>query len=282
MKRMLTALTVICLISLAQLVLAAGDPQDCPGCKDPALFSRMPGFHIYNQEIKEFDRFEFPLKSGKTEGVEGRHLYLDYYLNEGVTLPSALQIIRNYANAVRAAGGRLLNEYEDGGSRYAVVRLSRGGTEAWALVEASGNGMYKLHIIERQAMKQEVVADAKSLAAGIRADGKAAVYGIYFDTGKAEIKPESDAAIKEIGKLLKSDGRLKLYVVGHTDAVGNFESNIRLSQARAAAVVNELVRKQGINAGRLKPFGAGPTSPVATNTTEEGRAKNRRVELVAQ
>jgi outer membrane protein OmpA-like peptidoglycan-associated protein len=131
-------------------------------------------------------------------------------------------------------------------------------------------------------MKQEVAANAESLAGSIRESGKAAVYGIYFDTGKADIKPASEPALAEIAKLLKADPKLKLYVVGHTDNAGPFGPNIKLSEERAAAVVKALVGKYGIVASRLTPFGDGPTAPVASNKSEEGRAKNRRVELVAQ
>ena len=112
--------------------------------------------------------------------------------------------------------------------------------------------------------------------------GKAAVYGIYFDTGKAEIKPESEPALKEIAKLLQADPKLKLYVVGHTDNSGGLDYNMKLSKDRADAVVKALTGKYGIAASRLSAFGVGPLAPVASNQTEEGRAKNRRVELVAQ
>lgn len=108
------------------------------------------------------------------------------------------------------------------------------------------------------------------------------LYGIYFDTGKAEIKPESEPAFGEITKLLQADPKLKLYVVGHTDNVGVFDYNLKLSKDRADAVVKALTGKYEIAAARLQPFGAGPVAPVESNTTEDGRAKNRRVELVAQ
>ncbi len=181
-----------------------------------------------------------------------------------------------------ATGGEVIYEYEDGGSQYVTLKVVKDNAEAWAALSAAGNGMYNIHVIEKQLMHQDVAANADSLAGSIAATGKAAVYGIYFDTGKSEIKPSSEAAINEIAKLLNNDARLKLYVVGHTDNVGAFEYNIKLSQARAAAVVGALVKQHGIAAARLTPFGAGPTSPAATNTSEEGRAKNRRVELVAQ
>lgn len=130
-------------------------------------------------------------------------------------------------------------------------------------------------------MKQ-IVADAKSLMSDIQAKGSASVYGIYFEFDKADIKPESEPAIKEIAKLLQENKGLKLYVVGHTDNVGGLDYNMKLSMARAEAVVKELTTKYRISSDRLKAYGVGPLAPVDSNKTEEGRAKNRRVELVEQ
>ncbi len=282
MKRFFLILLLVFWSLSAQRVLAAGDANDCQGCKDPSLFSRMPGFHIYSSEVLDFDRYEFPVASGKTQAVEGRHYSAVYYANDGIKIPSGLQVIRNYTNAARAIGGKAIYEFEDGGTQYATLKVVKGDVEAWAQISGANNGMYNVTIIEKQLMKQDVAASAESLAGSIKESGKAAVYGIYFDTGKAEIKPESGPAIAEIAKLLKADPKLKLYVVGHTDNVGAFDYNIKLSQARAAAVVSVLVNKNGISGSRLTPFGAGPTSPVASNKTDDGRAKNRRVELVAQ
>lgn len=107
-----------------------------------------------------------------------------------------------------------------------------------------------------------------------------AIYGIYFDTNSAEIKPESKPALEEIGKLLRNNPDLKLLVVGHTDNVGDFDFNLQLSQRRAEAVVRALVREQGVAVSRLRSHGVSFAAPVATNDDEEGRAKNRRVELV--
>ncbi len=131
-------------------------------------------------------------------------------------------------------------------------------------------------------MAQEVVADAKSLMSDIQIKGSASVYGIYFDFNKADIKPESEPAIREIARLLQENKELKLYVVGHTDNIGTIDYNMMLSKARADAVMNELTTKYKISSTRLKAFGVGSLAPVASNKTEEGRAKNRRVELVEQ
>jgi outer membrane protein OmpA-like peptidoglycan-associated protein len=137
-------------------------------------------------------------------------------------------------------------------------------------------------IVEKQEMAQEVVADAKSMLSDTERKGSASVYGIYFDFDKADIKPESEPAIREIAKLLKDNRTLMVYVVGHTDNVGTLDYNLKLSKARADAVVRELVTKYGVEANRLKAHGVGSLAPVASNRTEEGRAKNRRVEVVEQ
>ena len=127
-----------------------------------------------------------------------------------------------------------------------------------------------------------VTIDAAAMATDISTSGHVALYGIHFDTDKADPKPDSQSTLQEIATLLKKDASLKLYIVGHTDNVGLFDYNVDLSQRRAAAVVRELTSKHGIAAARLKPAGVGMLSPVAPNDGEDGRAKNRRVELVKQ
>jgi OmpA-OmpF porin, OOP family len=272
----------ILLLCLTGTVLAANDPNDSAGSKDPSIFSRMPGFHISNYEETQFDRYEFQVNADKKEAVEGHSYVVSYYANDDITLPSGLQVTRNYTNAAKAADGKAVYEFEDGGYQISTMKVVKGNTEIWARVEAANNGMYHINVVERQLMNQDVVADAGSLANSIKETGRAAVYGIYFDTGKSDIKAESAPALKEIARMLQADANMKLYVVGNTDNVGTFDSNVKLSTSRADAVVKELTTNYSITASRLQPFGAGPTSPAAANQTEEGHAKNRRVELVAQ
>jgi OOP family OmpA-OmpF porin len=268
------------------LILAGLTPlfsqEDKEGCKDPALFTRMPNFHIYNCEDLQFDKFEFPVNPDKKQAVEGHYTYVNYYLNDNAQTPSGLQIVRNYTNAIKKIGGKLIYEFEDGGTQYSILQITKDKKETWAQIVGAGNGMYSVYIVEKEAMDQDVAADASSMAKSIKETGKVAVYGIYFDTGKSVLKPESQAALQEISKLLKGDPKLKLYVVGHTDNVGVFESNLKLSTERALAVMNALITQFSIGADRLRSYGDGPTAPVATNESEEGRALNRRVELVKQ
>jgi len=163
-----------------------------------------------------------------------------------------------------------------------VYKLIKDGKEIWVEVWAEFTGKYGYTVIKKEEMAKDVKADAKAFSNDIRTTGHAAVYGIYFDTAKSSIKPESAQAIAEIAKLLKSDPGLKIHVVGHTDNVGGVDGNIKLSQSRAEAVIQALVQTHGISAARLRPFGCGQFAPVMSNDTEDGRAKNRRVELVKQ
>jgi OmpA-OmpF porin, OOP family len=280
--RIFTILFLVLSLSPFQSSLMANDPNDAEGSKDPDLFSRMPGFFISRYELLEFDQYEFQTASGKKQKVEGSHAIVVYHANEGVTQPSGLQIKRNYVNAAKAIGGEEIYAFEDGGTQYSIIRVTKDDQEIWAEVSGANNGMYNVHLVVKQLMKQDVTANASALAGSIKETGRVVVAGIYFDTDKADLKPASAPAIAEIVKMLKTDAALKIYIVGHTDNVGLFARNVKLSQDRAASVINELVAKHGIAASRLTPFGAGPTAPAAANKNDEGRAKNRRVELVAQ
>ncbi len=152
-----------------------------------------------------------------------------------------------------------------------------------ATYKAKRGAYVAVDIIEVRPMAQNmVVVSADEMSRTIASTGRVALYGIFFDTNKAEIKPESKAALEEIGKLLKQEPGLKLHVVGHTDNVGGYESNMVLSKRRADAVVATLVREYGIAQNRLTPNGVAYLAPVAPNATDEGKAKNRRVELVPQ
>ena len=136
-------------------------------------------------------------------------------------------------------------------------------------------------IVEAKAREQKMVTvQAGEMAKAISSAGRIALYGIYFDFNKVEIKLESDPTLEQIAKLLKDAPALKLLVVGHTDNVGGFTFNMDLSQRRAAAVVHALATRFSISKDRLTPVGVSFASPVASNKTDEGRAKNRRVELV--
>lgn len=271
-------LLALAVLALAPSLALAARP-DKPGCADHPLFSRMAGFYLQSCQEKAFDAQKFPVGAGRAardEAVEGRWLLLSYAF-DGAPRPSALQWIRNYQAAARQAGGEVL--FED--KTRTTLRIRRGGAETWVLAGNYG-GAFTLHLVERQAMVQEVVANAAALSSALAAEGRATVGGIFFDTGLAAVKPESGPALAEVAKLLAGEPALRLRVVGHTDATGDLAANLELSRARAEAVVQALVTQHGVAAARLTAHGVGPLSPAATNRTEEGRARNRRVEIVEQ
>jgi outer membrane protein OmpA-like peptidoglycan-associated protein len=252
---------------------------DKAGCTDHPLFpTRMPGYFIETCKVEEFGFHEFYAPRPPKRRVEGRHTFITYAVPDRKSEAAALAVVRNYEAALRKVGATGIVT-APGATWWVNGKVTKGGQEAWAEAQ-KGNGKIWLHVVELAPMAQYVVADAQALGSDIRSAGHAAVYGIYFDTNKALVKPESQPALEEIARLLRADAALKLKVVGHTDMVGSVESNMTLSHARAEAVVQALVGQHGVAAARLKGYGVGPLAPVATNDTEEGRAKNRRVELV--
>lgn len=254
--------------------------QDVEGSKDHPLFTRLPNYYIDNYKVSEFDAYDaFVDNDGSYKTVEGRKFYINYYFKEGTKYLSEGQIKGNYREAFKKIGGVI--HYEDSYNLY--MSLEKGGKVTWVHVGPWNGGQgIALHIVEEKAMEQYIVADAETLAKEISLTGKVAVYGIHFDTGKAVVKSDSKPALEEIAKLLKKDTSLKIYVVGHTDSVGRFDSNMSLSMPRAEAVVHVLKEQYGIDARRLKAYGVGPLVPASTNRSEDGRAANRRVELVEQ
>jgi OOP family OmpA-OmpF porin len=270
--------------SLLILLASAGafaQQKDDRNCKDhPLLPNRMPGdYWIRSCKSSQFDAFAFTVAKGKTETVEGQFWYLSYYPQASAPQkPSELMIQRNYENAIVKAGGTVV--YSEKGR--STLKITKDGQEIWVQVGAEFTGKYSLTIVQKEAMAQAIVVDAAALANDIRTTGHVAVYDILFDTGKSDIKPESAKAIEEIAKMLKGDPALKLHVVGHTDNEGTLDGNLKLSMARAQAVISALTGSHGIAASRLNAFGCGQYAPVASNDTPEGKAKNRRVELVKQ
>jgi OmpA-OmpF porin, OOP family len=270
------------LVALFTLLSKGVSQEDEPGSKDPALFNRMPGFYISSVETKEFDAHKF--FDGKTlVAIEGKVTLVTYRPKESLKpVPSELQIRRNYSNAIKKIGGKIIFEgrseaYED--NRYnrevLTATIVRENVEVWTDVWSMGDD-YTVTVVEKQLMRQDIAAS--DMLEAINKNGFIAL-DIHFDTGKSTIKPESEPIIEQIVKLLKDNADLKLSVEGHTDNVGDAKSNQKLSEERAKSVVAALT-KAGIDAPRLSAAGFGQDRPVADNRSEEGRAKNRRVELV--
>jgi outer membrane protein OmpA-like peptidoglycan-associated protein len=265
------------LIGFGFLVLFFSRPclaqePDAEGCKDHPMLSRLKNFYISDCE-SNFDAVEFYVTESETVTVEGQKTRIGYLLQEGAVSPSYLQIRRNFSNAVKSLGGSVL--YDE--ARYASFKIVKNGREIWGSVEGFNDGdSYTLIIVEKGDMAQEVTAS--EMLDTLNRDGFMALY-INFDTGKAMIKPESGPIIEQIASLLKDNADLKLSVEGHTDNVGTPQSNKTLSEERAKSVVAAVV-EFGVDAGRLTAVGWGQEKPVADNRTEDGRAKNRRVEIV--
>ncbi len=314
MKLFPRVMLVCCLIGSAA-ALAAGQGQDVEGSKDHPMISRYSGSWIIGYVTKEYD--EYLLPTGKVEGdqptksehLEGKITRITYQAPQG---RSTLEVFRNYEGALKRAGfqtlfscageacgfghvsqtvtaERMIDDWhaEPGfAQRHLSAKLSRPEGDVYVnlyVINSDDGPATQLDIIEMKPMAGGLVTvNAASLASDISRTGHASVYGIYFDTGKADVKPESDSTLKEIAKLLQEQADLKLYVVGHTDNQGALDMNMDLSRRRADAVVKELTTKYSVAASRLKPLGDGPSAPVASNDSDEGRAKNRRVELVKQ
>jgi len=213
--------------------------------------------------------------------VEGRCTRIAYSSVNEEKYPSPIQVGRNYQNAIKKIGGVVIYEELGAGGGVTTMKLVQGAGEVWVRVGIGNDGRnYQLIVAEKAGMEQQVTADADAWKSDIGATGHAAVYGIYFDTDQSVVKPQSEPALQEIAKLLQKEPKLNIRVVGHTDSTGDLAHNMTLSEARAKAVVEALTTKHAVAAARLTAHGVGPMAPVASNDTEEGRAKNRRVELV--
>jgi OOP family OmpA-OmpF porin len=268
---------VLCFLAVVILLCATHGAmaQDDHGCKDHQVLSRMPNFYIDSCEKKDFDQYLFADSKGKELSVEGSYTFIKYVLKENAKTPSETQIVRNCANAIQKIGGTTIFETRDQG----YLKAEKGGTTTWIHVRAhSGGEAYDLVIIEKKAMAQEVTAG--DMLAALNKQGFVALY-INFETNKATIKPESKPIVDQIVLLLKDNPTLKVSVEGHTDNTGAPARNKTLSQERAQSVVNALMAA-GIDKKRLSATGWGQEKPMADNKTEEGKAKNRRVEIVKQ
>lgn len=252
--------------------------QDADGSRDHPLITRMPGYYIGAYNVEEFAGFDPTVIGGKEVHWEGKKYSISYAQKEGAAVVSTLQIVRNYQNALKSAGAKILG----GDERRLAAELRKGGAMSGVYLECFNEGRsYEVTIVEAQAMRQDVTADAGAMGKDIAATGKTVIYGIHFDTASATIKPESEPALGEMTKLLQNSPDLKAFVVGHTDNVGTLELNLKLSADRAAALVKALVAR-GIAPDRPKAAGVGPYCPIGSNASEQGKAQNRRVELVQQ
>jgi OOP family OmpA-OmpF porin len=267
------------------------------------------GSTVRENETLAFDAYDFVVgreANGdlRTRSVEGRVTRTLYNNPSG---RSTLEIARNYEQALRGQGLRIVHQcagreacggtgnrasnWNDvagmnigvgGDFRYLAAEGEAGGRaiSVAVMVNKQRNWVY---VVEGEAMQTgQAGVSADTLAADLADGGSARLDGIYFDTGRATLRPESRAALEQVAQLMNRDAALKLEIVGHTDAVGDDAANRRLSEERALAVRSALVVDHGVSDRRLRARGAGESEPVAPNDSEAGRALNRRVELVKQ
>jgi outer membrane protein OmpA-like peptidoglycan-associated protein len=275
------------LMIMLWLTAAAGMAQeDAKGSADHPMLSRYPNSRISEYE-KGYNTVDMlvggaPGARPRKESLEGQLTRIRYFHNDPNSQPSALQVIRNYQNAIRSIGGKVVYERlpkpNDGGETTLVAQF--GGKEVWVRVRpeifSAPAQSYLLEILEREGMEQKVTA--ARLLDELNKQGFTALY-LNFETNSWQIRPADAATLDEVAAALKQTPGMKVSIEGHTDNVGTPESNRALSQRRAQSVLDALVQR-GVDRARLSAAGFGQERPVADNRTEEGRAKNRRVELV--
>lgn len=279
MKLLLTGFMCV----LASLAPATAFAQaDAEGSKDHPVVPRLAGgqYYVSDYEARDFGAGDFTTKENERR-VEGKFTRIEYWIKDSGRPFSGVEIGRNYQKAVADKKGETVffDISNSGGS--ATFRVDLDGTRVWIGLDISNGGeVYELTIVEETMMKQSVELNAGAMAAELGKSGRVTLRGILFDVGQATIRESSAAQLAEVGALLKADPVLALEVIGHTDNTGTAAANLTLSRQRADAVKTWLVKTHGIDAARLTTSGRGDTVPVADNTTEVGRAQNRRVELV--
>jgi len=308
MHRPRTALPVLILLALTAAAYAASG--DVRGARDYPGIGRFAGSVITGYQAKDFDAMKLqaaPFKNGKptdARRLEGKVTRIAWRTGPG---PSILEVSRNFETQLAKAGFEPLLACEtdqcggipfteaidvlpipqmwvDGFNyRYYAGHKKDGNVDVYAAVVTSKNNeniTTQLVVAVVGAMENKMV-DAAAMAKGLGEKGHIALYGIYFDTDKAVIKPESKPTLDEMAKLLREQPRLAVVIVGHTDSQGSHDHNMTLSKKRAEAVAAALARDYKIAAARLRTAGVGYLAPVGSNATDDGRALNRRVELVA-
>lgn len=305
------------ILAVLALVLICGDAQaqkDVRGSADHPLVGRFAGSVISYYKGNDFDEMVIPTGPAKnrkftsTKTVAGKTFRIAYQMPLG---PSLLEVMRNFRIKLEQSGFQVVYACKDTKCgrtdfghnvekaplpgfildpftfRYMAAKKAgeAGKTgDIWAtvIVSKANKKIYaQIFVVETKGMVYRMI-DAKKMKSGISKTGHVALYGIYFDHDKAVLKPKSKPTLDEIAKLMSANPSLKLIVVGHTDNQGKWDYNMKLSARRAQAVVAALTRTRGIAKGRLKGAGVGFLAPVASNATEAGRAKNRRVELIEQ
>ena len=233
-----------------------------------------------------FDSYKFYVTNEQTQKreeveVKGKKWKLLYEVRtssgERVQDISKLEFFENYKAAALERGGKVV--FEDQGQMVLTIPRDDGGI-TWCRVSGNaGLGQQELVIIDEEGFKKSLTFGPAELKEALDSEGRIILYDILFDYDKATLKQESDKQLQHIVTLLLQNPELKVEIHGHTDNEGEEAYNLTLSDKRANTVLQYL-QLFGINSDRLLAKGYGESQPVSFNDTEEGRAKNRRVELV--
>lgn len=240
----------------------------------PAQTSNLEVFRSYQNELRAagFDVLaaledvrQVELRAREVNGPSGNNMRQRAYLLDG-----------------RPVGVLEKGRIETQAQQYIAARRTVGATELLVVVSTTRTDLYLIEELESAAMAANTVTLTLDALRGRMTDeGRVALYGIHFATGSAEIQASSAAALDTVIAYLRENPTQRFYVVGHTDDEGTLEHNMSLSSARAEAVVAALAARLPGAEARLEARGVGPLSPVATNGEANGRALNRRVELVS-
>ena len=268
-------LMLVCLAASVSAAWAQAPAQtDRKGCVESKVVSRMPGCVILRCDYKDFNAAEMPRSKN-----ERGHLVEGAFEDNAYRCPankSPLELGRNTEAALKNAGYNILyTDVYSGGARFYMTAQKGGQWVKLAVLSDS----YELTTVKEKQMEQQMTANADGWALEINQSGRVSVYGINFDTGKSTIRPDSEPALSEVVKLLKANPSWAMVVAGHTDNVGAAATNLTLSRQRAQSVIAWL-SAHGIEEARLVPAGFGDARPIADNKDEQGRQKNRRVDLV--
>ena len=275
MKKITTTLLLILFYTVTVFA-----QQDADGCKDSPMFPKRMSNYFISECKTNYGEADFNVKEEEIIHKEGtfNSVRYDFNAESGQQKPSVLQILKNYEAAAKNIGA--LTVYQSSGTAIGTYKIIKNGADAvWIKIEAGGNDnndFFVLTIIQMEEMKQEVTSS--DILSALNTDGHIALY-INFETGKSDVKPESQTIIDQVEAMLKSNPNLKISIEGHTDNIGSPTSNQTLSDNRAKSVMNLLIAK-GIDKSRLSAKGWGQSKPIVENTTDSNKAKNRRVEIV--
>ncbi len=291
--------------------VSQGLAQDVAGGADHPEIGRLEGSRITSYDQRDYDEYELPTGPAKgkvfskSEILEGKTYRISYAIGKNLSI---VEVMKNFEHRLTERGFEILYtcKAKDCGLtnfryaldtiplphmqidsfkyRYLAAKKTDSGQSTYASILVSMNNkkvFAQVYVVEVGEIAFRIV-EAGEMASAIADGGRVALYGIYFDTNEATIKPDSRPTLDEIARFLAASPDLQVIVVGHTDNQGALDYNMDLSQRRSAAVMEELIQNYGVSPARLSAHGVGFLAPVASNSNEEGRAKNRRVELVAR